>query len=191
MAQGWSEFAFLVTLMAEWKSLPESRQAELCEEQNPWPLCAWVTSIKGGEVRAFRHMILYFCYPSCFERICSQGHKKKIYTAFAEQLDAELDAYRDDPSPCALDRSILDIRKVLEREHETSELDFYRDPLRRQWLPDKKPPDPANGGDSVAPQTRFWVEKTLVRGRCQGRSKIRPLRRSKIRPVGGGVKVLL
>jgi hypothetical protein len=165
MAQGWSEFAFLVTLMAEWKSLPESRQAELCEEQNPWPLCAWVTSIKGGEVRAFRHMILYFCYPSCFERICSQGHKKKIYTAFAEQLDAELDAYRDDPSPCALDRSILDIRKVLEREHETSELDFYRDPLRRQWLPDKKPPDPANGGDSVAPQTRFWVEKTLVRGR--------------------------
>ena len=73
----WAEYGFLLTVMQAWKSLPSSEQSSLPLE-NPWDLCQWVTNVEGGDVRAFRHMFLYFSYPASFERICSHNHKKKI-----------------------------------------------------------------------------------------------------------------
>lgn len=140
--------------MQAWKSLPSSEQLRLLTE-NPWDLCKWVTEIEGGDVRGFRHMFLYFCYPNSFERICSRNHKKKIYEAFADKIGASRDAYRIDQSPCGLDKSILELRQVLQTEYKTPELDFYRAPLRDQWLKT----------DNAPSDERIWVEKTLVKGR--------------------------
>jgi hypothetical protein len=128
----WLEFGFLLTVVDAWKSLSSSEQLSLLQE-NPWGLCQWVTNIQGGDVRSFRHMFLYFCYPNSFERICSRNNKKQIYAAFASKLDADRDAYNTDPSPCGLDKSIFEIRKVLQAENNTDELDFYLAPLVAQW----------------------------------------------------------
>ena len=89
----WAEYGFLLTVMQAWKSLPNSEQSSLLHE-NPWELCEWVTNVEGGDVRAFRHMFLYFCYPASFERICSRNHKRKIYAAFAGKLEANRDTYK-------------------------------------------------------------------------------------------------
>ena len=132
----WREFGFLLTVVVEWKSLSNSKQSSLLQE-NPWDLCQWVTNIEGGDVRSFRHMFLYFCHPNSFERICSRNNKKQIHAAFAHKLDVNRDAYKIDPSPCGLDKSIFEIRKVLQAENNTDELDFYLAPLVAQWRPFK------------------------------------------------------
>jgi 5-methylcytosine-specific restriction protein B len=175
----WLEYGFLLILMEAWKSLPSSEQSRLLFD-NPWDLCQWVTELEGGDVRAFRHMFLYFCYPANFERICSCNHKKKIYTAFAHRLEGHQDAYRSDRSPCGLDKSIFEIRQVLQTEYNTTKLDFYGAPLRDQWLKTEESAADEGGKDAEAqPRSpnaltttarRFWVEKTIVKGRADRES---------------------
>jgi hypothetical protein len=128
----WLEFGFLLTVLETWKSLSNSEQTSLLRE-NPWGLCRWITSIDGGDVRGFRHMLLYFCYPTHFERICSRNHKKQIYAAFSAKLGGDRDTCKTDPSLCGVDKSIFEIRRVLQAEYHTDELDFYIEPLRSQW----------------------------------------------------------
>ncbi len=75
------EFGFLIGLLVAWKQMPVENRATLLDDA-PWKLCEWVASNDGSAVRAFRHMFLYFCYPSYFERICSRNHKQKLYGSF-------------------------------------------------------------------------------------------------------------
>ena len=159
----WAEYGFFIIVMEAWKALPASEQSRLLLD-NPWDLCEWVTKIEGGDVRAFRHMFLYFCYPESFERSCSRNHKKKIHAAFADRLEGRRDPYKSDPSPCGLDKSILEIRQVLQTEHDTAELDFYVAPLVTHWLETDNEREGV-GGKRTDSVRRFWVEKTNVRGR--------------------------
>jgi hypothetical protein len=133
-----------------------------------------VTNIEGGDVRSFRHMFLYFCYPNSFERICSRNNKRQIYAAFAHKLDLNCDAYKTDPSPCGLDKPIFEIRKVLQAENTTDELDFYRAPLHAQWRSSDEPSSKNKkitkiSASALTPLTgsgmRVWIEKTIVKGR--------------------------
>jgi hypothetical protein len=167
LARIWAEYAFLIQVVEAWKALPREEQSRLLTN-NPWDLCRWVTSNEGGDVRGFRHMFLYFCYPAFFERICSRNHKKKIYTAFADKLEIKQDYYKLDKSPCGLDRSIFEIRETLQAEYNSAELDFYLSPLRTKWLrkeEDAEADDEAST-DASAAQKKFWVEKTIVKGRA-------------------------
>ena len=160
----WMEFGYLLQVISAWKALPANRQEDLLRN-NPWEICQWATAVQGGDVRAFRHMFLYFCYPEHFERICSRDHKKKLYAAFSRLLEGKNDIYLTDKTPCALDKSIFEIRHVLETEIGKRELDFYVAPLRERWL------EPKPSGVSPAPdpspevQRRFWIEKTIVHRR--------------------------
>ncbi len=122
------------------KQLPEQQRTTLLNE-GPWQLCEWVTGKGGGAVRAFRHMFLYFCYPTDFERVCSRNHKKQIYEAFAVKLQTDNDPYMNDPTPCGLDKSILSVRKALEHEFNTTEIDFYSDIIRPLWGKTKVAPN--------------------------------------------------
>ena len=73
----WAEFGYLLQVISAWKALPAPKQESLLQN-SPWELCQWVTALEGGDVRAFRHMFLFFCYPEHFERICSRTHKKNV-----------------------------------------------------------------------------------------------------------------
>src|SRR5216684_1622749 len=84
----WAELGFLLTLMVNWKSLPAEEQTHLITN-NPWAFCEWVTTTDEGNIRAFRHILLYICYPQFFERICSRNHKKQVHASFADKLTAE------------------------------------------------------------------------------------------------------
>ena len=175
----WVEFGFLLRVMEAWKSLAMSKQSNLISD-NPWDLCEWITNIEGGDVRAFRHMFLYFCYPKYFERICSRKHKKKIHTVFSEVLQDRYDSYESDLSPCGIDRSLFEIRKVLQEEYATEELDFYAHPLRTYWLEaDEKSTDKirpevkVEGVTSVEqPTKKVWIEKTIVQKRLDQQTSL-------------------
>jgi hypothetical protein len=163
----WAEYGFLLTVMVAWKSLPSDDHKRLLTN-DPWELCEWVTKIEGADVRAFRHIFLCLCYPAQFERICSRNHKKQIYAKLSHKLEAKADPYRITPTLCALDKSILEIRKLLEAEQKTSNIDFYTPPLRALWREDEE----EEGPDEIPPSEldekqalRYWVEKTNVGGR--------------------------
>jgi hypothetical protein len=127
-----AEYGFLIELILALKQMPEDKRTILLHDE-PWELCEWVTGRNGGRTRAFRHMFLYFCYPSSFERICSKNHKKQIYEAFVSKVQSDNDPYKANPTPCNLDKSILSIRKTLEEEFGTIEIDFYSDTIKPQW----------------------------------------------------------
>jgi MoxR-like ATPase len=169
----WAEYGFLFTVMVAWKTLSLDEQTRLLRN-NPWELCEWVTKIDGANVRAFRHMFLGLCYPEQFERICSRKHKKQIYAKFSNKLEARIDPYRTNQTLCALDKSIFEIRKILETEQKKSELDFYRSPLKEMWFESEEPEEPEEPQDDLQEDlegkllqqtTRYWVEKTIVRDR--------------------------
>ena len=179
----WAEYAFLFTVMITWKSLSSDDQTRLLNN-NPWELCEWVTKIEGANVRAFRHMFLYLCYPEQFERICSRNHKKQIYAKLSNKLEARLDPFRTSQTLCALDKSIFEIRKLLEAEQNTSEIDFYRKPIKAMWAETEESEEPEDIADdstkaleeAISQQTtRYWIEKTIVRDRLdrqEGPNKI-------------------
>lgn len=161
------EYGFLVELLLAWKQMPAENRTALLDDA-PWELCEWVASNDGSAVRAFRHMFLYFCYPSCFERICSRNHKKQLYGSFAEILDPDQDFFKVDKTPCNLDKTILSIRKKLEAEYGTTEIDFYDKNLRERWGKedkDSKKRKTGAGSEQPAAGPNIWIEKTIVKSR--------------------------
>ena len=160
----WAEYGFLLILMEAWKGLSSEQQSSLLSE-NPWALGDWVSSINGSDVRSFRHMFLYFCYPDEHEHICSRSAKKQIYAAFSRLLSEEEDSYKGEPSPCSLDQSIYRIREALQEEHETEELDFYREPIESLWREKtpKTPPaiDPPPKKEIIVQDKEFNLEAAV------------------------------
>ena len=146
-----TEYGFLLSVMEAWKSLALPEQSNLLSDE-PWKLCEWITNFEGGDRRAFRHMFLYFCYPTHFERSSSWRHKREIYAVFADRLADRNDPYKSSDSLCGLDHSIFEIRKALQEEYATEELDFYAPPLRALWLetPEKPAAESGTEADSQA-----------------------------------------
>jgi 5-methylcytosine-specific restriction enzyme B len=153
------EFEYALATVAGFKSLDRQQQTHLL--QHPFEFLVWLDGQQGGERRAFRHMLLYLLFPSDFERISSWRHKRRIRVALQDRIPTgEMDAA--DWSLTATDRALRMIRKSLEKEHGTGELDFYVSPLRELWL------EPGSDDDTDPQATsgrRCWIEKTIVSGR--------------------------
>jgi AAA domain (dynein-related subfamily) len=161
------EYGYLIELLIAWKQMPAEHRTALLDDA-PWKLCEWVASNEGSAVRAFRHMLLYFCYPSYFERICSRNHKNELYKSFSEILELDQDFYKNDATPCNLDKTILSIRQKLEKEYGTSKIDFYDKSLRERWGKedkDAKKRNPGAGEMSPPVGPNIWIEKSIIKGR--------------------------
>jgi 5-methylcytosine-specific restriction protein B len=130
------ELTFLIVLMQRWKREPADRKAILLGD--PWELGNWLDTTPDGNKRQFRHMLLYLLFPESYERISSTGQKNKIGAAFASLagLDEFGGAASSDSPGVALDKRLLRIRKVLEKQHPDREIDFYDPELEIQWQPE-------------------------------------------------------
>jgi len=127
------ELAYLLSIILAFKQLPpEQRNTAMSD---PWRLGEWVDQQPDSTRRAFRHVLLYFCFPESFERISSARHKRTIRDAFEARLSPE--QRTDDWGLLATDRVLLLIRRMLGEQYGTSELDFYVPPLREQWWKSK------------------------------------------------------
>ena len=71
-------------------------------------------------------MILFLLFPDKFERIFSTKDREKIVSEFTKEPVKNL-------SVLEMDQCIFEIRRQKEKEYSTTKLDFYNDPLEKEW----------------------------------------------------------
>lgn len=91
--------------------------------EDPWACKAWLLALPRGGAESQRQVLLHLLHPTVFEPIVSISVKRKIVTAFAAHVPADVQD---------VDQALRHIRGVLERDLGP---DFrFSDPdLRRQW----------------------------------------------------------
>lgn len=123
----WRELAFVINFMLAFRRLDKAQSTKLLSD--PWSFAEWLKGIPEWESRQFRHMLLFLLFPDEFERIFGQRHRKAVARAFSD-LDARA---ANALNAVELDRKLREIRRKLEAEYGTAELDFYLPPLRKRW----------------------------------------------------------
>ncbi len=123
----WRELAFLINFLRRFNELTNIRQLELIGEG--WAFDEWLRQVPDWEARQFRHMLLFLLFPDDFERIFGQNDRKTIvrhYSKHERRVVNRMD-------PVQLDRELQAIRKRLETERGTTQLDYYVPPLKGEW----------------------------------------------------------
>ena len=131
---------------------------------DPWKFGAWLDLQNGSGVRAFRHICMYLLFPAYFERIASIRHKREILAAFSDKI-SDPDILKD-KSQLGVDKAVFEIRKKLEVQFGTNEIDFYKGEIENLWRNTKQPIESAKPlAKERDTNRRFWLEKTKVKGR--------------------------
>lgn len=133
----WKEYHFFGLAMHEWFSQDLARSGLSID---PWAFARWLDGTEAAGDRAFRHALLFLLFPDDFEPIVSSSGKRTI----EKKLRGE-----DSPATAdlvAVDRSLLAIRRRLEKKYAGEELHFYRSPVKELWKdPPPKTKPPTNG----------------------------------------------
>ena len=127
------QFGFVLEVMEAWKSLPPAERDHLMAEDAPWSFMAWLDGFEHADRRPVRNALLYFLFPDRFERILSNDHRRQIVESLKHRLSEERRPRGRNPSLGDLDRAISELRRGLEEELGTGELDFYRPPIYAMW----------------------------------------------------------
>lgn len=129
-----SEFEYVLRIVIAFKSLPPARQRQLIQENAPWDFGEWLDEQQGSDRRLSRNVFLYFLFPDDIERNTSRDHRAQIYEALKGKLPLEKRLRSRTRTLLDYDRAINGIRKVLEAERGTHEVDFYQDDIMNQWF---------------------------------------------------------
>lgn len=123
----WRELVFVIQFARNVWALDTAERDALFVDG--WQFDEWLRNIPDWEARQFRHMLLFMLYPDDFERVFGQTDRKAIVRHYTKREHREvnrLDAVQ-------LDRELLSIRKRLEVERGTTQLDYYVPPLKGEW----------------------------------------------------------
>ncbi len=154
----WREFRFFITLMEDWKAVPDSERRKLLSD--PWEFAGWLEVREFADARQLRHVLLFLLFPEQFERIATASHKRTIVRVFRSEWgqDPEVPDYSD---RIALDREVLKIRERLEEEYgdEVKPLDFYLQPLRDLWREKKAPEEEDETDWPDEEEAKAWLEQ--------------------------------
>ena len=123
----WRELTFLINLVRTFRTLDASEQRRLANDG--WAFNEWLKEIPEWEARQLRHMLLYLLFPDEFERIFGQQDRKAVVRYFTQRNNRDVNRM----SAIQIDRELLAVRKKLEAEHGTTELDFYTAPVTDDW----------------------------------------------------------
>lgn len=126
----WRELAFLINFMRRFRALDSSEQRQLMEDG--WKFDEWLKQVPDWEARQLRHMMLYLLFPDDFERVFGQNDRKTIVRHYSKRDRREVNRM----DPVQLDRELQSIRKRLEVERGTTQLDYYVLPLKGEWKSD-------------------------------------------------------
>jgi len=138
MTYRYAEFEYLLRIVIAFKSTPQMDQRRLLQDNPPWTFMEWLDSQPGSDRRLERNALLYFMFPDEFERNTSRDHRRQIYEAFKNKLPENERIKARTKNNGDYDKAILAIRRVLEKELGTTELDFYQDSLNNQWFAEYK-----------------------------------------------------
>jgi 5-methylcytosine-specific restriction protein B len=127
----WREVEFCINFGLAFKGLPLAERKRIL--QDGWTFAEWLASVPGADVRQLRHMLLFLLFPDSFERIFGQTDRRAVVVAFGGKKASE--AARMEP--LEIDRALSEIRKKLEGEYHTSDIDFYISPVEERWKSDE------------------------------------------------------
>ena len=123
---------FLLAISDRWRAVP--RRVEIAKD--PWRLVDWLNeTMPRNPNRPMRNALLYLLHPDIFEPIGSSDDKRKIVTSLKHRLSEPI---ADTRGWLPNDRTIHEIRKVLEREH--GRFDFFDENIKPLWDPGPDPP---------------------------------------------------
>lgn len=123
----WRELTFLINFMRRFRALDSREQAQLMEDG--WKFDEWLKQVPDWEARQLRHMLLFLLFPDDFERVFGQNDRKTIVRHYSKRERREVNRM----DPLQLDRELQSIRKRLEVERATTQLDYYVPPLKGEW----------------------------------------------------------
>ena len=133
---------YMLQVFIAFKQFPIQRRTELLQAQLAWEFAEWSDNFKQEAQVPFRHALLFFLFPDSFERMVSFNHKKEVVRDHWQRLSLQnqTDFFTEGgfQVPLAVDKAIFLIRKDLEQEHGTTELDFYRGVLDGTWGMEKR-----------------------------------------------------
>ena len=121
------ELVFFIRAMIAFKSLINQERNRLLSDG--WEFAQWLGQVPECNARQLRHMLLFLLFPEDFERTFGGTDRRKIVQIFSGKSEAHV----KNLSVLEIDRNLLKIRKRLEQEYDTKELDFYTAPLRGLW----------------------------------------------------------
>ena len=126
-AEVWREIQFFGVAMLRWTSLERDRRESLLA--SPWQFASWLDADELAAPSAFRHVLLFLLFPDEFESIVSSSAKSKIVERILEKEVPE--------DSVSVDKALLEIRRLLERESGGQELHFYEPPFIEFWKDDE------------------------------------------------------
>ena len=126
----WRELVFCIDFVQRFQALDTGRQQALLADA--WAFDEWLKEVPDWDARQLRHMLLFLLFPDTFERIFGQNDRRTIARHFSQRDRREVTRM----NPVQLDRELQVIRRRLEVEHGTGELDFYVPPLSERWRRD-------------------------------------------------------
>ena len=122
----WRELVFLISALRDLKQREASEREALLDD--PWSFSGWLSGLPDARPRQLIHILPHLLFPDSFERISSEGDKRRILAGFGDTPEKDIRKW----STTEIDRALLDLRRRLEQEHGT-DIDFYQDEFEAQW----------------------------------------------------------
>ena len=102
------------------------------------------------DTSGIRNALQYLAFPEVFEPIASNAKKTKIRRGFADRITQE-----PGDDPYAVDRDLLEIRRVLAQEHDAP-FHFWSPGIIEQWS-DTPAPDAAEADEDSTRGVHYWA----------------------------------
>jgi 5-methylcytosine-specific restriction protein B len=123
----WRELAYCISVVRAFRRVPVEEGRRLLDDG--WAFAEWLGKTPDSDNRQFRHMLLFLLHPDHFERIFGQRDRREVLVAYSGLERRALNKL----NPVGIDRALYEVRKKLETEYGTNELDFYIPPLKGTW----------------------------------------------------------
>jgi len=139
----WKELNFAIDIFRAFKALAGTDRVALAGDYGRF--ADWLASQSRDGDRQFRHMLRYLLFPDQVERMSSNNERRQVLEAFDRTSPSEMSGWTDR----RIDEAMLALRRRLEHEHGSPELDFYLPPLLGLWRTEEHsaspppPPSPA------------------------------------------------
>ena len=127
----WREINYAIGLFTAFKQLSAGERSSLVRDYSRF--ADWIAAQARQGNRQFRHMLRYLLFPDVVERMSSNGDRHKVLEAFGVASGRETENWTDRQ----IDEAMLALRRRLEGEHATKDLDFYLPPLVHTWRPEE------------------------------------------------------
>lgn len=123
----WRELVYMIRITNALCLLSKDEKKSLLNDYLQFS--EWLEAIPENENRQLRHMWLYLFFPDEHERIFGNTDRREVLTKLTN-VDSR--KYRHMRSK-EIDAGLFELRKQLEAEYGTQELDYYVEPLRSKW----------------------------------------------------------